>query len=43
MAEHATAHLVVVDPAGPRPGDVISTLDIAAALSAASGSVLCGS
>lgn len=34
MTEHAITHLVVVDPARPRPVGVISTLDIAAALAA---------
>jgi CBS domain-containing protein len=32
MTEHATAHLVVVDPAQQRPVGVLSTLDLAAAL-----------
>lgn len=32
MTEHATAHLVVVDPANGLPLGVLSTLDIAAAL-----------
>jgi CBS domain-containing protein len=33
MTEHATAHLVVVDPATGRPVGVLSTLDVAHALS----------
>lgn len=33
MTEHATAHLVVVDPRTHRPVGVLSTLDVAAALS----------
>ena len=33
MTEHATAHLVVVDPITHRPVGVLSTLDVAAALS----------
>jgi CBS domain-containing protein len=32
MVEHATTHLVVVDPAGRRPVGVLSTLDVAVAL-----------
>lgn len=32
MTEHATAHLVVVEPASGRPVGVLSTLDIARAL-----------
>lgn len=32
MTEHATAHLVVVDPATGRPVGVLSTLDVARAL-----------
>jgi CBS domain-containing protein len=32
MTEHATAHLVVVDPQAGRPVGVLSTLDIARAL-----------
>ncbi|MBD0330274.1 MAG: CBS domain-containing protein [Thermoleophilia bacterium] len=34
MTEHGTAHLVVVEPDGRRPVGVVSTLDLAAALSA---------
>ena len=34
MTEHGTAHLVVVEPASGRPVGVLSTLDVAAALSA---------
>jgi CBS domain-containing protein len=33
MTEHATAHLVVVDSRRGRPMGVLSTLDVAAALS----------
>jgi len=33
MTEHGTAHLVVVDPDQRRPVGVLSTLDVAAALS----------
>jgi CBS domain-containing protein len=33
MTEHATAHLIVVEPASRRPVGVLSTLDVAAALS----------
>jgi CBS domain-containing protein len=32
ITEHATAHLVVVEPDGSRPVGVVSTLDVAAAL-----------
>jgi CBS domain-containing protein len=35
MTEHATAHLVVVDSERARPVGVVSTLDVAAALSGA--------
>lgn len=36
MTEHGTAHLVVADPGTGRPVGVLSTLDIAAALTAES-------
>lgn len=37
MTEHATAHLVVVDPESRRPVGVVSTLDIARALGGGDG------
>ena len=37
MTEHGAAHLVVVDPQSLRPVGVVSTLDIAAALSEPDG------
>jgi CBS domain-containing protein len=32
MTEHATAHLIVVDPESGRPVGVLSTLDVARSL-----------
>jgi CBS domain-containing protein len=39
MTEHATAHLIVVEPAKGRPVGVLSTLDIARALSESGGEI----